>query len=161
MTQTLGDAVSPADLALLEWLSRVAAVVDPEPPHLRELGKLALSVRRLDSEAAALVADSRELASMVRSGDAPSPRVLTFELADVVVEVQVTDRPAGRALLGVVEGVQPEPAARVDVETARADRLSAALDEAGRFEFADVPPGLVRLRVVAGDQDVTTDWVSL
>ncbi len=161
MTQTLGDELSPADLALLDWLSRVAAVADPEPPHLRELGKLALSVRRLDAEAAALVADSRELTSIVRSADTQSPRVLTFELDVVVIEVQVTDRPSGRQLLGVLDGVDLGPGARVDIETARAEQVSAPVDEVGRFMFADVPRGLVRLRVVVGGLDVTTDWVSL
>lgn len=161
MTATLGDELSSADLALLQWLSRVAAVVDPEPAHLRELGRLALSVRRVDAALAALVADSDELAGAVRLAGANSPRVLSFELDGVVVEVQVTDRPTGRSVLGVVEGLSLAPGDRVELETARAEVLPVPIDSLGRFDIEDVPRGLVRLRVLAGGCDVTTDWVSL
>lgn len=161
MTSTMGDELSPADLALLQWLSRVAAVLDPEPPHLRELGRLALSVRRVDAELAALVADSDRMSAAVRLAGTNSPRVVSFEVEDVVVEVQVSDRAAGRSLLGLVEGLDLQAGDRVDLETARAEVRSAPLDVMGRFDFADVPRGLVRLRVLAGGRDVTTDWVGL
>ena len=60
-----------------------------------------------------------------------------------------------------VEGLSLAPGDRVELETARAEVLPVPIDSLGRFDIADVPRGLVRLRVLAGGRDVTTDWVSL
>ena len=48
-----------------------------------------------------------------------------------------------------------------DRETARAEVRPVSIDPFGRFDLVEVPRGLVRLRVLAGGRDVTTDWVSL
>lgn len=158
---TLRDDLSPADLELLARLARVAAVIDPEPPHLRELGRAALSVRRVDAELAALVADSQLMTGAVRSTGLDNPRVLTFRLAGVLVEVQISQSPKGRQLIGVLEGLDRGSADRVLLETAGNESFSSPVDLLGRFEFAWVGRGLVRLRVLAGGADVTTEWFGL
>jgi hypothetical protein len=158
------DALDPQDAALLAWLGGVLAAVDPEPEVLRELGRAAFSVRRVDEELAELVADSALLGGMVRSVT-PGPRLLSFAAGNLVLELQVTDMPRGRAALGMLDGLLeagPVPAdARVDLETADARVESTDVDEVGRFAFDQVPEGLVRLRVVSGALDVTTAWVRL
>ncbi len=166
MTATGGTELSAADQALLHWLSRVADTADPEPAHLRELGRLALSVRKVDAQLAEVVVDS-ELVRAVRSGAEPgrvgqtSPRMVSFEIGDVAIEVQITDLPDGREILGVVDGVISSDGARVDLETGRAECVSCSLDELNRFEFSAVARGLVRFRVVADPVDVTTDWLTV
>ena len=67
-----------ADRELLESLARVALLVDPEPPYLRELGRAALSIRRVDAELAELIADSQLAAGAVRSVAATTMRILAF-----------------------------------------------------------------------------------
>ncbi|PID96264.1 MAG: hypothetical protein CSA84_05475 [Actinomycetales bacterium] len=172
MTATGGTKLSAVDKALLHWLSRVTDTADPEPAHLRELGRLALSVRRVDAQLAEVVADSElvldcELVGAVRSGaeasrvGQASPRMVSFEIDDVAIEVQITDLPDGREILGVVDGLIPSDGARVDLETGRAERASCSLDEFNRFEFSAVARGLVRFRVVADPVDVTTDWLTV
>jgi hypothetical protein len=148
------------DLSLLAWLGRVAAVVDPEPPHLRELGRSALSVRRVDSELAELVSDSVLLGGLVRSA-VTGPRLLTFVAGDVVIDVQVTDEPHGREVIGQVDGLEPGDVVSLDIETADARVVRVELDELRRFTVHDAPGGLLRLRVVSGPVDVTTAWVRL
>ncbi len=156
------DPRTADDEQLLAWLGALAAVVDPEPVELRELGRAAFTVRRIDAELAELVSDSALLGGLVRSAGS-GPRLLSFAAGDLVIELQVDEAPAGLGALGVIDGLeQPVPAdARVDLETADARVLSSPLDELGRFGFTTVPAGLVRARVVAGELDVTTAWVRL
>lgn len=150
-----------ADRELLESLARVALLVDPEPPYLRELGRAALSIRWVDAELAELIADSQLAAGAVRSVAATTMRILAFAHGRLSLDVQAELGDAGWDLLGVAEGVEPS-ATQVDVETAGGVVLMAQLDVLGRFAFVGVPAGLIRLRVVgAGGVDVTTEWVRL
>ncbi|HRW17563.1 MAG TPA: hypothetical protein P5181_01840 [Dermatophilaceae bacterium] len=152
--------LDPGDDALLGWLRRVIDQADPEPPHLRDLGSLALSVRRVDGELAALVADSATAGSVRRASDATpgGVRLLAFELDDVVVDVEARPLPGHRVtLVGVVEGVTGDLA--VEVETAAAATIPVTVDGVGRFALDEVSSGLIRLRVRTGELDVTTEWV--
>lgn len=154
------DDLTQSDLVLLSMLRRVVETVDPEPEYLRELGRAAFSVRRVDAELAELVADSSLQRELVRSAGA-DPRLLTFQVGGVFIEVQVSRLDTRRELIGQVEGLDTEGESRVEIEAARGGVLSAPLDELGRFAFDEVPMRLVRLRVVAPGVDVTTDWVNL
>jgi hypothetical protein len=154
------DDLTPADVALLSMLRRVIEVVDPEPEYLREMGRAAFAVRRVDAELAELVSDSSLQRELVRSvGE--DPRLLTFQVGGVFLEVQISRVETRRELIGQVEGLDTEGGGRVEIEAARGGVLSAPLDEFGRFAFDEVPMRLVRLRVVAPGVDVTTDWVNL
>lgn len=154
------DDLSQSDLVLLSMLRRVVETVDPEPEYLRELGRAAFSVRRVDAELAELVADSSLQRELVRSAG-EDPRLLTFQVGGVFIEVQVSRLDTRRELIGQVEGLDADGDGRVEIEAARGEVLSAPLDELGRFAFDEVPMRLVRLRVVAPGVDVTTDWVNL
>ncbi len=149
--------LSPQDRQLLDWLGQVVTVVDPEPPHLRELGRLALSVRRVDAELAALIADSDRLVGVRRAGPA-GVRLLSFELGSMLADVEVHPRPGDRLrLVGVIDGLAGP--GRVDVETGSATTQSVEVDAVGRFAADAVPAGLLRLRILAEGVDVTTEWV--
>lgn len=154
------DDLTPGDATLLSMLRHVIEVVDPEPEYLRELGRAAFSVRRVDAELAELVSDSSLQRELVRSAGA-DPRLLTFQVGGVFVEVQVSRLETRRELIGQVDGLDTEGEGRVEIEAARGEVLTAPLDELGRFVFDEVPMRLVRLRVVAPGVDVTTDWVNL
>ncbi len=154
--------MSVEDRELLDWLARVAETVDPEPQHLRELGKAALSVRRVDAELAQLVADSALLAGAVRSGAVDTaPRLLTFLLGDLAVDVQVTLAADGLELIGVLDGLAARDGGWVEVESPGVATTRCELDPVGRFAGRQIAPGLVRLRVRARNLDVTTDWVTV
>lgn len=155
------------DRELLESLARIAAVVDPEPTYLRDWGRAALSIRRVDAELADLVADSQLASGSVRSSGLTSTRILAFARDAVALDVQAHLSDTGWQLIGVLEGADPG-GFRVDVEAASAGVLSAVLDPLGRFTLEGVPSGLIRLRIVGGNDglvggnvDVTTEWVRL
>lgn len=154
------DDLTPSDLALLTMLRRVLEVLDPEPEYLREMGRAAFSVRRVDAELAELVSDSSLQRELVRSAS-EDPRLLTFQVGGLFIEVQISRVETRRELIGLVEGLETEGEGRVEIEAARGDMLSAPLDEFGRFGFDEVPMRLVRFRVLTAAVDVTTDWVNL
>jgi len=154
------DDLTPRDVALLSMLRQVVETLDPEPDYLREMGRAAFSVRRVDAELAELVSDSTLQRELVRSASA-DPRLLTFQVGGVFIEIQVSHIDTRRELIGVVEGLETEGEARVEIEAARGDVLRSALDEFGRFGFDEVPARLVRFRVLTTGVDVTTDWVNL
>ncbi len=154
------DDLTPSDLTLLTMLRRVVEVLDPEPEYLREMGRAAFSVRRVDAELAELVSDSALQRELVRSAS-EDPRLLTFQVGGLFIELQVSRLETRRELIGLVEGLESEGEGRVEIEAARGDVLSAPLDEFGRFGFDEVPMRLVRFRVLTTAVDVTTDWVNL
>lgn len=159
------DELTPADVALLSMLRRVVETIDPEPEYLREMGRAAFSVRRVDAELAELVSDSSLQRELVRSAG-EDPRLLTFQVGGVFIEVQIARPATRRELIGQVEGLDTEGEGRVEIEAAQGEVLKAPLDALGRFAFDEVPMRLVRFRVVAPGVDapgvdVTTDWVNL
>lgn len=160
MTDERTHDLPPEDLELLAQLRRAAQGADPEPAYLRELGRAAFSVRRVDAELARLVADSTRQRELVRSAGG-DPRLVTFAADEVTIEVQVSRLDRSPYLIGLVEGLPQPQAARVDVESAIGRLVTTPVDELGRFTVDDVPPGLLRLRVLSPGVDVTTDWLSL
>ena len=65
-------------------------------------------------------------------------------------------------VIGLVQNDGDRLEGLVRLETAGGVVATAQLDDAGRFEFADVPRALVRLRVeLAGAPAVTTSWIDL
>src|ERR1700728_1504739 len=105
------------EAGLLARLGAVALAADGPPDLVYELGRAAFAWRRVEAELAELVADSALEASMVRSS-ASSTRVLSFEVGEVTVEVQVSIRRGRRSLLGQVAG---RPAASGGVVWAETD----------------------------------------
>ncbi len=148
--------VSPADQQLLTHLGALARTVDPPPALLTDLGRAALSLRRLDAELAELVADSDVALSGVR-GATSTARLLTFEAGELVVEAQVSGPGGAHDVLGQVV---PEPArggasgSRQPAGTARPPSTRWAASA------STVPSGLVRVTVeLPARRPVTTAWV--
>lgn len=180
------DGTSPkreprTDEELLLLLGEVLERVDPAPEWLVNASERLYDVRdpELDAELAALIADSSVDAAgtAVRSAGAMTTRLLTFEAADLAVEVEV--EPAGSPSIGgspigsstvgnVVRGqVVPRQELRIQLvsRTAGGDLAlhrheEVTTDAHGRFEVDGVPPGPFRLVCRRpGQQPVATAWV--
>jgi hypothetical protein len=151
------------DDALLARLAGMFREEDPPPAAAVELAKQSFGLRALDAELAALTADSRldQPAVAVREGRSDAgPRLLTFESAELVVEVEVSGSDEHRRVLGQL--LPPGPA-RIEVRqpAAPAPRWIDA-DDHGRFVIEDLDPGPVSLTChQPGRRSVTTEWTGL
>ncbi|HXW78097.1 MAG TPA: hypothetical protein VEJ84_01285 [Acidimicrobiales bacterium] len=150
------------DEMLLAELRRAVAVFDPLPASTADFGLDVLSWRDPDAELAALVADSRELAGAVRSGNREV--LLRFEVAPYAITLEASPDAGGR--FRVVGQVEPGIAGRVDIrqsDGAPGQReLSVRCDEWGRFEAYPVAAGPVSLRLTPDKgHAVRTTWVVL
>lgn len=145
-----------ADDDMVDLLRRIAHEVDSPPDLVREGALAALSLRRLDAELAQLVSDSAVDAGIAfRAGDEPV-RLLSFETAEVSIELQVQEVDGRMAVRGLVAGVAGE----VRVETPQGSR-TVPVDANGWFQVDDLPPGAFRLQARARDGTaVTTSWVT-
>lgn len=140
---------------LMAELRAAADVFDGVPPDVVEAGRAALATLRLDDELAELLEDSAATEPVgVRGAD---PRVLTFETADVSVELQV-ERAGGQvSVRGLVTGARDE----ITVETPDGT-TTTPIDDNGWFTATVLPGGALRLRMRAVDgHSITTSWVSL
>jgi hypothetical protein len=148
------------DDELLDALAAALDAAEPTPPGVAELGRDAWDARALDAELAELIGDS-----LVDAGDAVAlradagPRLLSFASGPTSIELEVSPGPSGALRIDGV--LVPVAAAHVTLEAAEAGR-SADAGPDGRFAFAGVAPGVVRLRVepVAGPPVVST-WFRL
>jgi hypothetical protein len=157
-----GTIDASSDDALLASLRRVAADVDPVPESVLAAARAAILTRDLDSQLAALVADSDAASpelefEQVRS--AVAGRLLSFEGAGVQVDVEVTAGSRGLSLMGTVSGAGVSDCV---LEGADGGRRELRLDPLGRFMVEAVPAGPARLRCTsAAGSGVITAWVRL
>ena len=146
-----------ADQALLARLARIADEIDPVPPLVYELGRAAVELRHVDAGLAELVRDSavdpRPLAGV--RGEL-AVRLLSFEVADLTVDLQVVPHAGRRSLLGQIMGAVTE----VRVETAEGT-VPAEVDPHGRFQVAELPAGRLRLHVDSAGTAFVTSWVTI
>jgi hypothetical protein len=150
---------------LLAELRSVLGRVDPVPTDVTQFAQAALGWRRLDADLAELLADSAletDSTALTRSG-APGSRWLTFQAADLVIDVEIRTDGASRTLLGQLA---PAPAAAT-VEVQASDgsvTTSAATDALGRFRLTFEADGRVRLRVLRSGPPaapVETSWLTV
>src|SRR2546423_120672 len=144
---------------LVSELRAVANAVDAVPEPVVAAARASLTWRTIDAELAELAYDSllddAALAG-TRAGGDTGPRLLTFEAADMSVEVEVTEVGARRKLVGQL--VPPAPAT-VEVRHPGGTSTVAA-DGLGRFSVDAVDAGPVSLRITVTGP-VTTAWVVL
>ncbi|MFC7614108.1 hypothetical protein ACFQV2_11670 [Actinokineospora soli] len=142
---------------LMARLRAAADRVDPPPGPVVEAARAALSTRRLDAELAQLVADSDLVgAGVVRAGD-DEPRLLVFEVGDVLLELQVEHVRGQVEVRGLVTGAGGSAV----VESGAGPR-EAPIDEDGWFTAAGLSGGPLRVRLRAPDGTaVVTGWVSV
>lgn len=141
---------------LINRLRRIAADFDPPPDAVVDNARAGFSMRRIDDEIATLLMDSAVESELVR-GTAQDVRLLSFQTAEILVELQA--KPAGDqvSLRGLVTGAS----GHVTVETANR-RWTAAIDAEGWFTVTDLPGGATRLRLRTPDgRSVTTSWTLL
>ena len=138
--------IDSGDEQLLADLRRVLACVDPIPEHVQLAARWAIEWRTLDAELADLVHDSTidEPALAVR-GDA-GPRVLTFETANLTIEVETESQSATAGETVRVVG-QLIPAQPAQIALQSDDELQVTnADEHGRFVAAGLRRGRLTLR---------------
>lgn len=149
--------VSHADEDLLVHLGSVAAQADPVPNLVLALARLAWTTRALEAELLELVEQTTGVPVGVRS-TALQPRVLTFEGADVALDVQVEHVDGHVRLVGQV---LPFPLAggAVAVEQPDGTVVTAPVDDLGGFRAVGLGQQLLRIRVdLEGRRAFTTPW---
>jgi hypothetical protein len=151
--------VDPADEALLVRLGGIAATVDPPPPLLAELGRASYEMRRMDVELAQLVDDSALELAGVRATTSDA-RLLTFEGAEVAIELQISLVAGQLSLIGQVVPVPDDEGGIVYLQTPDGRVTSAVLDDVGGFRLDAVPARLLRLHIqLPHGTTVTTTWI--
>ena len=139
---------------LLARLRALAASHDPVPAEAVAAARSAIAWRTMDAELAELTEDSSVDSGLagVRSTDVPA--LLTFESANLTVEIEILQAGTSRRLLGQI--VPPGPG-QVDVDQGGATTTVEA-DEVGRFRADLGGAGPVRLRCRVDTRVVETDW---
>jgi hypothetical protein len=151
-----------SDDQLAADLSTMFTRFDPVPDAVRAAASASLSWRDPDAELAALIADSAAaVGEPVGVRGAPEalagPRLLTFDAGEVSVDLEIEVGANRSRLVGQIASGWP---ARVAVEHATGSR-SVEVDRLGRFIVADLPRGLLRVRVDpldAAARPVLTEW---
>jgi len=146
------------DDRLLDELRRLFQETDPVPEETMRLAKASYGWRTLDAELAALTHDSLVDQAPLAMRGAAQPRLVTFDAADLRVEVEVEAgrQGNGRRLLGQL--VPPQPA-RIEARDGTGGRRSVEADEAGRFAIDQLPAGPLSLWCHRpGHPPVATEW---
>lgn len=148
----------------LQWdddraLTELAAALAPPdvPAGVLEAARAVYTWRTVDAELAALAYDSataRQVPLGVR-GDQATLRSLTFEAANIVIEVEV----GADAIVGQIV---PPLSGTVDVHAPTGVVGSVEVDDVGSFSVRSIPRGPFQLayRTPGGDR-VVTSWVTL
>jgi hypothetical protein len=148
-----GAPLDDLDAAILDQLHEAYAQLDPPPPSLAEQVCFALELENIDVEVAQLRDDT-----LIGSGarGASRSRTLTFETDEVSLLISVTE--LGTGLVRLDGWLAPAGFGQIELRTA-ADGVTAGPggqasaaghvtpDEAGRFLFDGLRPGLVQLRI--------------
>jgi hypothetical protein len=144
------------DDELMDRLRRIADDVDAAPELVSESARAAFSTRRLDDELAELLHDSDLTPSQGVRRAQPGPRLLSFEVGDVSLEIQVDEAQGRLAVRGIAVGTVGD----AEIETTTTGSRTAAIDDRGWFRIDDLPSGPLRVRVHTADgQAVTTGWI--
>jgi hypothetical protein len=161
----LGDEAMDVELdeaeaqALLARLGDALRAAEPVPEHVLAGARGAFTWRTIDAELAELVFDSATELMGVRGGAEDTARQVTFQAPGVEIEVMVIDD-GSRRIVGQLVPPQEATVQLLTMDDTLADTQS---DHLGRFAFADVPPGPVRISVLgsSGVHLVHTEWLLL
>ncbi len=138
----------------LQALRRIADECDAPPSIVDELAMAAFETRNLDLQLACLIADSENGSELVRSV-ATGPRMVSFEVGEVSVELQLGHTENGIAINGLVIGT-----AGVVVIQTPTESFEAAIDDAGWFSHEGVVTGALRLRLSGRNGGIVTEWIT-
>jgi hypothetical protein len=152
------------DTVLMNRLHDMFSTHDAPPPAVIGLAQGLYRLRHLDAELASLTGDSAvdglEVA-VRRSGDpAGDVRLLTFESAELAIEIEVSGSGRTRRVVGQLV---PGGPATLEARQPSAPRpRHAEADERGRFEFDALAPEPMSLTWRRkGSRAVTTEWTGL
>jgi len=152
-----------SDDELMARLGVLFRTYDGPPGTAVELARLSFGLRTVDAELAALTADSRTDRPLegVRAADVgTAPRLLTFEAADLAVELEVSGTGGARRLLGQLVPAGPATIEVRQPSGATGRRVDA--DDRGRFALDGVAPGPVSLVCHRADRRaVATAWTTV
>jgi hypothetical protein len=137
------------DAEILDEVRSAYDTVDPMPADLVERALFAIASHQLAAEIARLQAEQP-----VAARAAERTRTLTFEAHSLTIMVTITEAGAGR--LRVDGWLAPPGPLRVELRRA-ADSDATLADEAGRFAFPAIQPGLVQLLVFR--DDLHAPWI--
>ncbi|WP_107057495.1 hypothetical protein [Streptomyces sp. NRRL S-646] len=135
-----------------EELRRAAAILDPVPAGLRQIAVEAFALHDLDARIAELTFDSVVDAIPVR-GATDVPRMLTFHVGGVTVDVELTAQ-------GLMGQVLPPQSAGIEVLSGPQAGSPLTTDDMGRFTYDEPPAGPFALRLRTGEGVLVTDWVT-
>jgi hypothetical protein len=138
------------DRLLDELRAALRQAGDPTPTMIAA-GSAAFSWRSVDAELAALTHDSLTDAVAGVRGPAAPPRTLTFQGAQVSVELEETSSCLAGQLV-------PPTAGSVALWGPEGELAAVTADDLGCFEFERPPSGLVRLRCRTSSGVLLTDW---
>ncbi|MGI5240989.1 hypothetical protein [Dactylosporangium sp. CA-139066] len=137
-------------------VSRMYATADPPPAHLLAAASALLSWRDPDLELAALLVDSAvagEAAGIRSASD--SPRMLSFAVGDVQLDVELVVDDGTVRLVGQVSSPEVAPIA----VRHRDGTWTGTTDELGRFAVSGLPAA--PLRITWGTPPVSSPTIML
>jgi hypothetical protein len=145
-----------SDDELMAHLRRIANEVDAVPDLVTDSARAAFSTRRLDDELAELLHDSYATTSANVRLEQPGPRLLSFEVGEVSLELQIEELNGRLSVRGMAVGTIGD----AEVQMATAGPHVVAVDEQGWFRVGELPVEPLRVRVHAEDgTTVTTGWI--
>ena len=156
------DPVSDEDELFLRLTEMLSPQHNP-PASVTELAKQSFGLRTVDAELAALVADSEihgTAAPVRRSRTVDVPRLLTFQTAGLLVELEIGTTGGRHRILGEL---MPEGKAMIEVrQPGGPSSRTVEVDDEGRFMVDGLRPGPFSLTCRRpGRSPVTTEWTSL
>lgn len=144
------------DDELMDRLRRIAADVDAAPDLVTESARAAFATRHLDDELAELLHDSDLTPSQGVRYVHPGPRLLSFEVGEVSLEIQIDEVQGRLAVRGIAVGAVGD----AEIETTTTGSRTAPIDDRGWFRVQDLPSEPLRVRVHTADgKAVTTGWI--
>jgi hypothetical protein len=148
------------DDILMARLRELLGATEAPPPEFVDLAKRMFELRTIDAELAALIADSDVEAGAVAVRGGAESRLLTFESADLAVEIEVSGTGRTRRVLGQL--VPPGPGTIEARQPSAAGVRTVEVDERGRFVLDDVRPEPLSLTCRRpGERPVRTEWCGI
>lgn len=150
-------SVSDPDDRLARMVQDAIDQLDAPPPELVAAAKESFTWRTIDAELAELTFDSSGADALAGVRGTAVARSLSFEVRDVVIDIEVTETDDRRDLLGQVS---PEGTTSLALDRL-GDQRPIDIDPLGRFRLEGLRAGPVRFVVRRDDGVVHTDWVIL
>lgn len=149
------EAAATADQELLRELRDMWSTADPPPPGLLAKVLAALAVEDLDAEfeLLSLLEVRRDLAGARTADTRPDVATFQFNNGDVELLLHVSVLDSSRRRL---DGWLAPAGAMLATLRSDTGEWRAPIDEGGRFEFASLPTGPVRLWLQGGGHAFST-----